>query len=326
MRYIIYGAGAVGGVIGAKLHLAGHDVVLIARGAHLDAIRERGLALETPDGTQVLPMNAVAQPSEIEWRPGDLAVMTMKTQHTEAALGDLLASAGPGVPVVCAQNAVENERMALRRFPHVYAMMVLLPATYLTPGVVQASCWPASGVLDLGCYPAGSDHLSMRIAADLTAAGFASDSVDDAMRWKYAKLLSNLGNALQAASSGDTRTIHARMREEAIACYQAAGIAWASEDEMAERRKGMSPMRSVGRSMRGGGSTWQSVARGAGSVETDYLNGEIVLLGRLHDVPTPANAAMQSIARRMLNEHAAPGALSLSDVEDEIARQASGEN
>ena len=51
MRYIVYGAGAVGGVIGARLFQAGHDVVLIARGPHLDAIRERGLTFETPDAS-----------------------------------------------------------------------------------------------------------------------------------------------------------------------------------------------------------------------------------------------------------------------------------
>src|SRR4029079_6198224 len=123
---------------------------------------------------------------------------------------------------------------------------------------------------------------------------FASDAVDDVMRWKYAKLLSNLGNALQAAcGGGDTRSILTRMRDEAVECYEAAGIAWASEQEMAERRTSMSPMRPVGTERRGGGSTWQSVARGAGSVETDYLNGEIATLGRLHGIATPANSSMQ---------------------------------
>lgn len=324
MRYIIYGAGAVGGVIGGKLHAAGHDVILIARGAHLDAIRANGLTLESPDGAQVLPITAAGHPREIDWRDGDSVLLTMKTQHTESALGELLAVAGTDIPVVCAQNGVENERIALRRFDHVYAMMVLLPATYLVPGVVQASCWPASGVLDAGCYPSGSDHMIERLAADLTSSGFSSEAVEDAMRWKYAKLLSNLGNALQAAcSDGDTRSIQAGMRDEAIASYRAAGIAWASDDEMNEKRKSMSRMRPVGSEMRGGGSTWQSVARGAGSVETDYLNGEIAMLGRMYGIPTPANVAMQAIARRMLRDGAAAGSMSVVEIEREIEREAS---
>lgn len=69
MRYIIYGAGAVGGVIGARLLQQGHEVVLIARGPHLDAIRGHGLTLETPDGTATLAIAAVAHPSELRFAP-----------------------------------------------------------------------------------------------------------------------------------------------------------------------------------------------------------------------------------------------------------------
>ena len=66
------------------------------------------------------------------------------------------------------------------------------------------------------------------------------------------------------------------------------------------------------------GSTWQSLARNTGSIETDYLNGEIALLGRLHGVPTPVNAAMQAIAARMASEGAAPGVMSAAEVEAAI--------
>jgi 2-dehydropantoate 2-reductase len=51
-----------------------------------------------------------------------------------------------------------------------------------------------------------------------------------------------------------------------------------------------------------GSSSWQSLVRGAGSIETDYLNGEIALLGRLHGVPTPLNAALQVLIRRAIDE------------------------
>jgi 2-dehydropantoate 2-reductase len=140
------------------------------------------------------------------------------------------------------------------------------------------------------------------------------------MRWKYAKLLSNLSNAVQAACGfdGDARPLYARVRNEAIACYRAAGIDWASEAEMGERRKPMSPMREIAGHTRAGGSTWQSLARNTGSIETDYLNGEIALLGRLHNIPTPANAALQGIGSRMAREGIAPGSVSLAEVEAEI--------
>ncbi|MDE3096338.1 MAG: 2-dehydropantoate 2-reductase [Chloroflexota bacterium] len=332
MRYIVYGAGAVGGVIAARLQQHGQGVVAIARGAHLDAMRARGLMLETPDETLTLPIAAAGHPSEIDFRDGDVALLTMKTQHTERALDDLRAAAGDDVPVVCAQNGVENERLALRRFARVYGMLVVLPATYLEPGIVQIHAG-ANGILDCGRYPAGDDALAAEIAAGLEAAGFSAHPVADIMRWKYGKLLSNLGNALQAAiglgvfsfdaaRDAGVGDVLARLRDEAVACYRAAGIAWASDEEMDARRQDALRLRPVGGKPRGGGSTWQSIARGAGSVETDFLNGEIVLLGRIHGIPTPANAALQRVAQRLVRERLGPGSIAPDDLRREIAAEA----
>src|SRR5580693_8295434 len=120
MRYIIIGAGAVGGTIGGCLFQGGHEVVLVARGAHLDALRRA-----TPFGTEVLPIPAVSGPGEIELRHDDVLILTAKTQDAEALLAEWAwqpVSAEPDsvaakvVPVVCAQNGVASERFALRRF------------------------------------------------------------------------------------------------------------------------------------------------------------------------------------------------------------------
>ena len=318
MRYVIHGAGAIGGTIGARLFQAGHEVVLIARGPHLEALRSKGLTFETPGSSVTLTVPAVGHPSEVEWREGDVVILGMKTQHTEAALDALLTAVGPDVPIVCAQNGVENERLALRRFANVYAMMVWLPATHLEPGVVIAHAAPINGVLDAGRYPHGRDLTIERVTADIDAAGIASKAIADPMRWKYAKLLGNLGNAVQAACrrEDDARPLYGRLREEAIACYRAAGIEWATDEEQGERRKAMSrPAPQEGGRVRGGGSSWQSLARGAGSIETDFLNGEIVMLGRLHGVATPANAAMQRIANVLVRDGRAPGTMSVAEIE-----------
>ena len=77
-------------------------------------------------------------------------------------------------------------------------------------------------------------------------------------------------------------------------------------------------MRPVDGRNRGGGSTWQSLARGAGSVEVDFLNGEIVLLGRLHAVPTPVNAMLQRVVKRMAREGRAPGSMTEEELEREL--------
>ena len=73
-------------------------------------------------------------------------------------------------------------------------------------------------------------------------------------------------------------------------------------------------MRRIDGERRGGGSTWQSLARGTGRVETDLLNGEIVLLGRLHGVPTPVNALLQDVANELARTGAPPASLTEADL------------
>jgi len=324
MRYVIYGAGAVGATIGGLLHAAGRDVVLIARGAHLDALRRDGLRLIDPDRERTLPVIAVGSPAEVAIGAGDAVLLAMKTQDTEDALDALRASAPPDVAVVCAQNGVENERLALRRFAHVYAMRVILPAEHLEPGVVLQSAAPVAGVLDLSPYPGPApDDRAEAIAADLTAAGFSSEATPRALALKYGKLLSNVANAIDAAIGDDPLgdAIHERARAEARACYAAAGIDAASDAEDAARRATVSASRPIGGRARNGGSTWQSLARGTGRVEADWLNGEVVLLGRLHGVPTPVNAVLQRAANEMAREHRVPGSMTGAELEELIAAE-----
>jgi len=321
-RYVVFGAGAVGGVIGAFLHWAGFEVVAIARGAHLAAMRQHGLSLRTPEGAITLPLPALASPREIRWRDDDVVLLAMKSQDTEAALDELAAVAPPSLVVVCAQNGVANERAALRRFESVVGMCVICPATHLAPGVVEAESSPCPGILDVGGYQDGIDATVAEVAAALTTATFDSRALADVMRWKYAKLLVNLGNAVEAICGPQSGTgeLAQRVRREGEAVLSAAGIALAAPEEDAARRGDLLSLRPVDGRVRGGGSSWQSLTRGAGSIEADYLNGEIVLLGRLHRVPTPANAAVQRIANRMARERVAPGAMGEGEVLAAISR------
>jgi 2-dehydropantoate 2-reductase len=321
MRVIIYGAGAVGGVIGGRLAQHGHDVVLIARGAHAAAIRDAGLTLLAPGERHQLQVPVVTSPAEISFRPGDVVLMAMKTQDSEPAQHALREAAGPEIPVVCVQNGVENERRAARRFETVYAVPVRLPATHLAPGVVAADSANMSGVLDVGRYPEGMDSVAEGLCAALASSRFSSLPEPRPMRHKYQKLLMNLGNAIDAACgpNNGARDLAARARAEALACYAAAGIDCASDEEDRERRADHLQVRPIEGQQRAGGSTFQSLARGKREVEVDYLNGEIVLLGRLHGVPTPVNAALQRIANEMAARGTAPGSLSVAELEALVA-------
>ncbi|GAB3969384.1 2-dehydropantoate 2-reductase N-terminal domain-containing protein [Plantactinospora veratri] len=340
MRYVIIGAGAVGGTIGVRLGEAGRDVTLVARGAHLEVIRAHGLTLSAPDGEYVSRLPAIGDPASEKTgeplTPDTVLVLTVKSQDTEAALrswADLPVQGGgtaaQRLPLLTAQNGVANERAAARLFDRVYPVCVWLPATHLEPGRVVASGHPYSGMLHLGAFPHGSDDLAHRISADLAAARILAPVRDDVMRWKYGKLLRNLGNGVQALlglsvggtapGAADGRAARAAellaaVLAEGEAVLDAAGIGYTSRAEEAAERGDRVEAVPVAGQPRQGGSTWQSLARDAGSAETDYLNGEIVLLGRLHGVPTPANAAVQRAMRRAVREHIPAGEFPIAEL------------
>ncbi len=245
MRIVVFGAGGVGGVIGGRLfqHASahGHEVVLVARGAHHDAIRDHGLTIHDPTGSVTLPVPVVGRIDAVALDPGDVVILAMKTQDTPAALSDLAAHAPPGVGVACAQNGVENERLALRFFADVYGICVMLPATFLEPGVVDANGAPYNAILDVGRYPEGVDPIATALAQAFEASGLVSMAQPAIMRFKYTKLLMNLGNLLDAlvADREGIGSIYKRARAEAEACFAAAGIAYASAEEDRARRDGV---------------------------------------------------------------------------------------
>ena len=324
VRYIIIGAGAVGGTIGGRLAQSGHDVVLVARGAHLAALQRDGLRLITAAGTYSQLIPAVDGPAALkELQPNDVLVLTVKSQNTVGAVQQWASApvAGGGVaadrlPIVCAQNGVDNERTAQRLFRKVYGLCVWLPATHLEPGVVISHTAPLSGILMLGRYPHGTDPVVHQIGAHLSGSVFHAPVVNDVMRWKYGKLLKNLGNAVQAllddqaAKFGElTAELWRACQSEGEAVLAAAGIAYNTEDERRAVQGDRMEFQAIGGAPRAGGSTWQSLARGTGSAEGDYLNGEIALLGRLHGLPTPVNDGLQRLIDEYARERRAPGGI-----------------
>jgi 2-dehydropantoate 2-reductase len=249
---------------------------------------------------------------------GDTVVLlAVKGQHTDHALAQLVSSAPPATPVVCMQNGVENERRALRHFP-TYGMCVMCPASQLEPGVVQVHSAPVSGMLDLGRYPSGLDARGQAIADAIATTTFQSVARDDIMRWKYRKLLMNLANAVEALCGPDGRfsALARAAQQEGKEALAAAGIDVASSEEDRARRADYLQLSPTASGEWRGGSSWQSLARGAGSIEAEYLNGEIVLVGGLSGVPTPVNALLQRLALRAAAEGARPGSWRIEDLSE----------
>jgi 2-dehydropantoate 2-reductase len=316
VRLVIYGAGAIGGVVGARLFQNGYDVALIARGAHYEAIRDKGLRIQSPDDDEILAIPVVDHPSALTFTSDDVVCLAMKSQDTIDACQTLVACAPPDIAVACFQNGVENERVVLRHFAGTYAVCVMSPTSHIDPGVVIAQSAPVSGLLDLGCYPNGLDDRAEQISAALNASTFHSVARPDVMRWKYTKLLMNLANSIEAAITpgAEVKELVELVRAEGEACLGAAGIDFASAAEDKERRADRMHVQPVNGAYRGGGSSWQSLARGTRSIEADYLNGEIAMLGRLHGVPTPANVLMQHLANEQARIGAPPQSVPVSEI------------
>lgn len=318
MRFIVFGAGAVGGVVGGRLFEHGHDVVFVARGEHAKVMAADGLTLASATGVAELDVPVTERVDKVAWTGEEVVLLAVKGQDSEEALRQLAAVAPSSTPVVCMQNGVANERLALRRFSPVYGICVMCPATFLKPGVVVAESSPVTALLDIGRYPptSGTDATAVGVADALNGSTMESIVRPDIMRWKYAKLLRNLANGVDAlcGPAGRSSELVTLAREEGEACLAAAGIPYASQEEDDARRgHRLHPTEVVGYE-RGGSSTWQSLARSEGSTEVDYLNGEVVLLGRLHGVPTPVNELLQRLVNQMARARSRPGTMTPEEV------------
>ena len=165
--------------------------------------------------------------------------------------------------------------------------------------------------------------MSEQVAADLNTSGFDSIPDRNVMARKYLKLLSNLGNALQAACgtrSDDPAAaeLWRLAQEEGSGACRRPGSRSRIPISTPQRRAALGAPRPVGGHDLSRGSSWQSLARGTGNIEADWLNGEIVLLGRLHGVATPVNELLRSTANRMATERIAPGSIAAEDLLNQL--------
>jgi len=321
MRFIVYGAGAIGSTLGGHLHRTGHGVALVGNPQHVDRIRESGLRLVTPDETYVLKIPACKKAEElVPFGEGDVVLLTAKSQHTLTCLIQLRNAGAPRtLPIFCAQNSICNEALTSRVFDRVYGVVVNLPGIFLQPGEVINPITGNRGFLEVGLYPSGLDELAHEVSEAFKKAGFVGGVNKFVMRAKGAKCLGNLANAMSAITDGrgDSSEFMAAARKEATTVWKAAGIEWEDREEYRKRVRsirGTTTMPKGYEDIHSRGSSWQSLVRGTGNIEAEQLNGDVVRLGRMSGIKTPYNELLWRLAEEMARRGEKPGKYTAEDV------------
>ena len=321
MRYIIYGAGGIGCVIGGHLFRQGEEVVLVGNAAHMDAINARGLKLVTGDESFMLKIPAFKTAAELApFRADDVVLLCAKSQHTLKCLAQLKAAGAPRtLPIISMQNSIVNEPLATRAFDNVYGAMIMIPAIFMTPGEVIHPIVRSYGVIEIGRYPRGTDELCGQVANALSRAGFFSQVHAEVMKSKAGKCLGNLGNAFDAITDGkgDGSAFMENIRREATQVWDAAGIEYEARGAFTARVRPHYGERKIPAGyaeLEKHSSSWQSLARGTGNIEAEQLNGDVVMLGRALGIGAPYNELLWQLGDEMARAGDAPGKFSAEDL------------
>jgi 2-dehydropantoate 2-reductase len=342
-RYIIFGAGAIGTAVGGLLANIGKRVEFIGRPIYAEAIR-RGVTIKYEETEVFFKANAVTAASELQYREGDVIFITVKSQVMETAMAELAAVCDKSIPVICLQNGVSNEAVASKRFENVYAALVLLSAVQLDPQVITM---PRGRSISIGRYPDKVDNLSYAMCEDLLEAGFDTLASRYVMAMKWGKLIANLNNAThtitgfwveRGTADPEMRELTIAVREEGMHVLAVAGIAaeppadepspiritkWT--ERIRQSQESLEKALQLPEAARTYASMHQDLVLGRKTHEADYLNGEIVRLGKQFDMPTPYNSVLLEVINRMFDEQLRPGIYTPAELHMLIkARQGGG--
>src|SRR3989449_7519563 len=317
MEVAVYGAGAIGSLVGARLHEAGARVRLIGRKDHVEAIRANGLLVKGPDETRLVRLPATTTPAD----NADIILLTVKSQDVRDACRDI-AGLHSNATVVTMQNGVrsDGEAAGILGRDRIVGCVLNISATYLEPGVVEQN---TRELLQVGApFPESAARVDSVLA--LLSPVVKTEFVPDMARARWTKLMANLNNAIMAITGlpigtalrhpGLARLSIATIRE-GVKTAQLGGFGL-DQSRRARTFRLMStlPMSLsyvfFGKRLAGnfppdsryGPSTLQSLQRGSSS-ELDYLNGEIVTLGERIGRPTPYNAGLLDAGRRVFETH-----------------------
>ncbi|MBX0295023.1 2-dehydropantoate 2-reductase [Haloarcula nitratireducens] len=299
MRFAIFGAGGVGGYLGARLADAGHDVHLIARGDHLDALRTEGLRIGSIAGDTAVELPATDDPADVG--PVDYVLFCVKAHDTREAAADLEPLLGEDTAVVSFQNGVDNERWLADAIgeARVVGGVAYIFSTIAEPGVVEHTGGPARfvyGELD----GERTDRIAALDAALRSCSGVEAVLADDVRieLWrKFAFICAHSGmTAATRLPVGDIRDaeeswrMYRRVVEEVCAVARANGVAL-PDDTAAEWVEFAEDLDADSYSSLHYDLTHEK------PMELDALNAAVVRHAEGTDVDVPMNEAVTAVLR-----------------------------
>jgi 2-dehydropantoate 2-reductase len=290
LRFAVVGAGSVGSYFGGMLARAGQSVTLIGRATHVDAIRERGLRLETLAFDEFVRVDASTDPAAVAG--ADVVLFCVKSIDSEKSAREIAPFVASEAVILSLQNGVENPDIIRA----VLTQRVIASVVYVATEMAGAGHLKHHGRGELVI-----DDLpqSAAIVDAFAHAGVPVQISDNVRGAQWAKLIVNCAyNALSAITQKpygklvEVAGVPALMEavvEECLRVAQADRILIPGDAYEATRR--------IAQTMAGQySSTAQDVARGKPN-EIDYLNGYVVRRGRAHGIATPINQTLQTLVK-----------------------------
>jgi 2-dehydropantoate 2-reductase len=299
MRIGVVGAGGTGGYFGGLLARAGEDVTFVARGTQLEALRTRGLTVESSlAGTFNISVRATDDPSEVG--PVDLILFCVKAYDTDAAAKSVRSLFHPGTMLLSLQNGVDNEERIARATGHPSGLgaAAYVVSAIKAPGVVAQTAGP--GRIVLGEMGGGTSARTERLRDALQRAGIAAEAHPDIRTVLWQKFLFICAfSGVTAVTRLPIGTVLADPATSALfrgtsgeveAVARAGGIGLPADcvEQAVTQAAAVEPW--------GRGSLHGDLAGGR-RLELESLNGKVVGLGREHGVSTPLNFAIYAALR-----------------------------
>lgn len=311
MRILVMGSGGLGGYFGGLLSRAGEEVVFVARGAHLAALRANGLRVLSPDGDFVVPARATDRPAEAG--PVDLVLFCVKTYDVEDAAAALRPAVGSETAILCLQNGVETEDRLAELFgrDQILGGVTYVSSTIEAPGVIRHA--GSAGDMIFGEMDGRLTPRVRAIEAALRRAGVQVAATGDIRRalWEKFVFICAAGGMTAATrvqlgevmAHVESRDMFRGLMEETAAVAASQGVRL---EGVVEKQMAFTDALVRGAGYHGRASLYHDLAAGR-RMELDALCGAVVRLGRKAGVSTPMSFAVVAILRPHERRAARPG-------------------